>query len=242
MNGRGATGGQLLIGPLGPFDPGEDTHVLSRPDGRWLVSERATDAALRVSDANPSGKVQAWASPGSPFWSQLGVEVGRAELFSDGLLIAGVAPGEWLALTPGDGETLRTTLHGLGGDVGVVLVDRSAGLAAFRLSGSRSADVLRTLRVPSVVLDSLDDGMVSSAPIMGTRSTIVRDDLLPEELGDVVELDVPLIRSYLLVCDRSAAAALHADVLAAGASWGIEPEGFWSYRSYHRGRVISENV
>ncbi|MCC6437548.1 MAG: hypothetical protein IT196_21140 [Acidimicrobiales bacterium] len=252
---------QLLVGPLGPFEPDEDTHVVVREDGRWLVSERSTKAALRLSDANPCGTVAAFAAPSGHFATELGVEPGRAELFSDGLLIAGIAPGEWLALTPGTGAALAATLGGLAGGEEVVLVDRSGGLAVFRLTGASAGELLAELCDDVRSARSLADGAVLSSAVAGLRCTVVRDDLLPEELLagfdlggfgvlDLDELDAtggppgegpvdaeyeaPLVASYLLVCDRSLARELHTRVLTAGGPDGIEAEGFARYRSYHR--------
>ncbi len=234
---------QLLIGPLGPFEPDEDTHILQRDDGRWLVSERATNAPLRLTDANPSGKVQAWASPDSGFGAQLGVAPGRAELFSDGLLVAATAPGEWLALTPRTGAALQHNLRALAGADDIILVDRSAGLALFRLTGPQ-APALLAESCADLGGDELEDGHVLSSLVAGVRCTIVRDDLLPEELAAGFDVDpdgpaaaqgdAPLVPSYLLVCDRSLARALHAQLLDTGARHGIETEGFARYRSYHR--------
>lgn len=239
---------QLLVGPLGPFAPDEDTHVVARNDGRWLVSERTTRAVLRLSDANPCGAVGVWAPPDGAFASALGVETGRAELFSDGLLIAGLAAGEWLALTPGTGAALVPVLAAIAGGEDTVLIDRSAGLATFRLTGVGAGDLLAELCEDVRAGHAPADGGVVTSAVAGLRCTIVRDDLLPEELlagfdsdevvagTAVVDLDehAPLVASYLLVCDRSVARELHARILAAGAADGIEPEGYGRYRSYHQ--------
>ena len=42
-----------------------------------------------------------------------------------------------------------------------------------------------------------------------------------------------LVNSFLVLCDRSVARELHAQLLEAGAFEAIEPEGFARYRSYH---------
>lgn len=236
--------GQLLIGPLGPFPLHEDTHVLHRDDGRWLVSARATRSGLRLSDANPSTKLHIRAAPESRLAAALDVATGRAELFADGLLVAGIAPGEWLALAPGSRAALRGQLAGLAGEELVLLTDRSAGLAAFRLTGQESATVLAGLTEGHRAEDPPGDGSVASTALAGIRCVIVRDDLLPEDLagelladGGAVEApfdpDLALVISFLVLCDRSVARELHAQLLEAGAFEAIEPEGFARYRSYH---------
>lgn len=241
--------GQLLIGPLGPFPLHEDTHVLHRDDGRWLVSARATRSGLRLSDANPSTKLHIRAAPESRLAAALDVATGRAELFADGLLVAGIAPGEWLALAPGSRAALRGQLAGLAGEELVLLTDRSAGLAAFRLTGQESATVLAGLTEGHRDEDPPGDGSVVSTALAGIRCVIVRDDLLPEDLagellagelladGGAVEAPfdpaLALVNSFLVLCDRSVARELHAQLLEAGAFEAIEPEGFARYRSYH---------
>lgn len=239
---------QLLVGPLGPFDPDEDTHIVQRDDGRWLVSERATRAPLRLSDANPCGAVAAWAPSEGAFATDLGVDVGRAELFSDGLLIAGVAPGEWLALTPGSGEALVATLGAIAEGADAVVVDRSGGCAVFRLTGAGATELLAELCEDLRGGRAPGDGEVLTSAVAGLRCVVIRDDLLPEELlagfdaddlqdaATVVDVDedAPLVASYLLVCERSLARELHARVLDAGGADGIEAEGFGRYRTYHR--------
>lgn len=230
------TSAPLRIGPLGPLGPGEDTHVLLRPEGRWLVSARTVSAAcsLRLSDANPCGKVQVLAGPDSAFAADLGVAVGRAELFAAGVLVASTAPGEWLALAPSDGASLRALLHDLGAADDVIVVDRSAGLAALRLTGAAAVDVLCGVG-DGGTLAGLADGRVVRAPVAGVTCTVVRDDLWPEQLapdGAAVAADAPLVTSFLLVCDRSQARALHAALSAAGEGHGIEAEGYAGYRAY----------
>lgn len=241
--------GQLLIGPLGPFPLHEDTHVLHRDDGRWLVSARATRSGLRLSDANPSTKLHIRAAPESRLAAALDVATGRAELFADGLLVAGIAPGEWLALAPGSRAALRGQLAGLAGDELVLLTDRSAGLAAFRLTGQESVTVLAGLTEGHRAEDPPGDGSVVSTALAGIRCVIVRDDLLPEDLagedlagelladGGAAEAPfdpaLALVNSFLVLCDRSVARELHVQLLEAGAFEAIEPEGFARYRSYH---------
>lgn len=230
----------LRVGPLGPLAPGEDTHVLLRSDGRWLVSARTASpgSPLRLSDANPCGKVQVFGDPASSFASDLGVELGRAELFAEGLLIACPAPGEWLALAPSDGSALHALLHGLGAADDVVVVERSAGLAAFRLTGGCASDLLAGAGGGGAARLSpgLVDGGIRRAPIAGVHTTVIRDDLWPEQLAaDEREVapDAALVTSYLLVCDRSLARVLHAALLEVGGPLGIETEGYAGYRAYH---------
>ena len=152
------------------------------------------------------------------------------------LLVAGLAPGEWLALAPDGGPQLMENLRHLAGP-DPLIVDRSSGLAAFRLTGESATTVLCGLDDHHLAGFDLQDGAVLAATLATVRCIVVRDDLLPEELGTQPHPDWPevaLLTSFLILCDRSLAAALHSRLLEAGAFEGIEAEGHGGYRTYHR--------
>jgi sarcosine oxidase gamma subunit len=218
----------LLVGPLGPPDRSDGGTVVDHAGVRWLVSGRVASGPLRLSDANPSGKIQIRVAPDSELAARLGVGAGQAELFDDGTLLAGIAPGDWLALTPGDAAALAEQVAGLAGDDDrALIVDRSDGLALFRLTGEAAPLVLASCCDPVAAGGGLSDGAVLSAPIAGCRCHVVRDDV-PSPAGDHRGGPSP---SYLVVCDRSLAPVVHAALLAAGAGAGVEPEGFAAYRA-----------
>jgi len=215
----------VLVGPLGPPGLGEERAFVEHGGGRWLVSARSASGPLRLSDVNPSGKLQIRAAPDAGIAQRLGVPAGEAELFDDGTLLAGVAPGEWLALTPGDAVALAAQVTALA-DPGErpIIADRSEGLALFRLTGTAAAAVLAGC-CAAVEARPIASGGVLTAPVAGCRSHVVRDDLT--EVDDAG----PPLPSFLIVCDRSVAPAVHAALSAAGASAGIEAEGFAAYRA-----------
>ncbi len=233
VNGR--AGAVMRVGPLGS-PPESESQVLEGPGGPWLVSDRLANAPLRLSDANPCAKVVILAPPEGGFADILGVGPGRSELFADGLLVAGLSPGEWLALAPGSGGQLADKLRHLAGP-DPLIVDRSSGLAAFRLTGESATAVLCGLDDHHLAGFALDDGAVLTATMSTVRCVVIRDDLLPEQLAvrpQGVQPEVPLLVSFLLLCDRSLATELHERLLEAGAFDGIEAEGHGGYRAYHR--------
>jgi sarcosine oxidase gamma subunit len=216
----------VLVGPLGPPAPDEARAVVDHAGSAWLVSARSATGSLRLSDVNPSGKLQIRAAPDAAMAQRLGVAVGEAELFDDGTLLAGVAPGEWLALTPGDAMALAAQVAALA-DPGdrPVIADRSDGLALFRLTGAEAEAVLAEC-CTAVQARPVTPGTVLAAPVAGCRSHVVRDDL---PCADPVA--GPPVPSFLVVCDRSVAPAVRAALFAAGASAGLEAEGFAAYRA-----------
>lgn len=228
------TGAALRVGPLGA-PPDGTSQVMHGPGGPWLVSDRLAAAPLRLSDVNPCAKVVILAPPEGGFADILGVGPGRSELFSDGLLVAGLAAGEWLALAPGSGSQLADKLVQLAGP-GPLIVDRSSGLAAFRLTGESATTVLCGLDDHHLAGFELHDGAVLTATLSTVRCIVVRDDLLLEQLArrpPGVQPELPLLTSFLVLCDRSLAPELHTRLLEAGAFEGIEAEGHGGYRTYH---------
>lgn len=223
--------------------------------GGWLVGEEATDAELRLTDCSAEGKVVVLADPQGPMARHLGVGVGRAELFDDGLVVASVAPGEWLAFTPGPPAALVKQFAGLAASELVSVVDLTHGLAMARLSGTSAPSLLARLAGRAVGPGALADGQACAAPVAGARAVIVRDDLIGAELlayGAASEpsghppADAPdaapglgddgppeLVPSYLIAVDRSQGGALWDALLAAGAGDGLGVEGYLAYRRYH---------
>ena len=141
-----------------------------------------------------------------------------------------------MALAPDSGSQLMDKLRLLAGP-DPLIVDRSSGLAAFRLTGESATTVLCGLDDHHLAGFDLQDGAVFAATLATVRCIVVRDDLLPEELAvgpQHVPSEVPLLTSFLVLCDRSLALSFHARLLDAGAFEGIEAEGNGGYRAYHR--------
>lgn len=218
------------------LEPARSPHAVAVPtvtDDGWLLDAAVTDAALRLTDLSPEGKLLVRADPAGEFAFELGVETGRAELFDDGLLVASVAPGEWIALSPGPASTLAEGFAQLSPDELVTTVDLTHGLGLLRLSGEAAPAVLASLAGAAVSPAVLGDGDATATPVAGARAMIVRDDVLATELFGPSAPAGELVASYLLVCDRSQCAGVFERLIEAGDEWGIEPEGYPAYRRYH---------
>lgn len=240
----------LLPGPTGPAGPLSDDVVVI--DG-WLVSATPSPpgAPLRLTDLCPEGKLLIRAEFAGPFADELGVDVGRAELFDDGLLVASVAPGEWVALSPNRAPPLAAGFAQLSPEELVTTTDVTHGLGVMRLTGWAAPEVLAVVAGPAANPARLSDGDALAAPVAGARTMVVRDDLVASDVGieargnehpaatsgggpDGPGPDGPeLVPSFLLVCDRSQCAGLFERLLEAGRPWGIVAEGYAAYRSYH---------
>lgn len=225
----------------GPVADGPVRYDVETVMAGWRTSAAdAGEAELRLVDLAPLAKVSLHAAPAGPFATDLGVECGAVELFDDGLLVVGVAPGEWLALAPGASDTLVAQLEHLAGADDVAVVDLTHGLAAFRLLGRDSFTVLGRLVEGPVTGAGDRDGSATATLVDGVRTLLVRDDLLAQEVpGGHREATGPvpdagdLVSSVVLVCDRSQAIVLRRAILAAGADVDVVEEGYGAYRRYH---------
>jgi sarcosine oxidase gamma subunit len=212
----------LALGPVAAVGPLVVTDGVV-VDG-WVTSSTVADAPLRLTDCCPQAKLVVQADPAGPFAAEIGVEVGRAELFDDGLVVVSVAPGEWIALTSGDGATLAGQLEGLVPAERVTAVDMTHGLALFRLTGDDAGTAVTALGGPALRPATFTDGTATALALAGARVVVVRDDVVEAAWADD-DVDERLVPSYLVLCDRSQAAHLHEALLVAGERHGIEPEG-----------------
>jgi heterotetrameric sarcosine oxidase gamma subunit len=196
----------------------------------WVTSSAVAEAPLRLTDCCPEAKLVVQADPAGPFATEIGVEVGRAELFDDGLVVVSVAPGEWIALTSGDGATLAGQLEGLVPGERVTAVDLSHGLALFRLTGDDAAATVSALGGSALRPSAFSDGTATAMALAGARVVVVRDDLVEPGDPDDEEPEEQLVPSYLVLCDRSQGDHVHTSLLAAGERYGIETEGYLAVR------------
>jgi heterotetrameric sarcosine oxidase gamma subunit len=218
-----------------------------RPSGRgdvesagWMVDGRASSAPLRLVDCSSVTKFEVQADPAGALAGQLAVAVGHVELFEAGILGASPAPGEWDLFVPGATDGLLRLLEGAAREELVSVVDVTHGRALLRLSGAEAPRVLSSLCGLDLGPASFPTGRVTVAPVAGARTLVLRDDLFADEFGPVAggatrggpdgggDDDVP---SYLLCCDRSVGRWLTGQLLAAGAPFGLEEEGYLAHQA-----------
>jgi heterotetrameric sarcosine oxidase gamma subunit len=203
----------LARSPIAPAEPvGEH--------GGWEVSVRRSTAALTITDLTPLTKVAVRAPVDGAMQRALGVPFGRAARrageLSDGELVVGSGPGEWLVLASvGKAAQVRSRLAATAAATGefVSVVDLTHGRALVRLRGAASADLLA-----KVCAVDLSDAVTPKGAAF--RSSVAR------LVTDVVRDDVDGTRSYLLHCERSSGQYLHDALLDAGAEFGIDAAGF----------------
>jgi len=187
----------------------------------WEVSgRRASDAgggALTLTDCTPLTKVQLRAPVDGEVAASLGVPFGRAARDSDGTLVVGSGPGEWLLLAaPGQAGALEPTLEKAAAQApgeSVTWVDLTHGRALIRLYGQSAASVLA-----KVCGIDLSDGMTPDGAAFRTSVAALATDVIRD--------DVDGTPCYLLHCERSSGQYLFDAMLTAGAQFAIEIDGF----------------
>jgi heterotetrameric sarcosine oxidase gamma subunit len=145
----------------------------------------------------------------------LGTRFGRTARDSNGSLVVGSGPGEWLVLgEPGSQDKLlpRTrTLADETGEFGTV-IDLTHGRAMIRLTGADCAGLLA-----KVCGIELSDEVVPDGAALRTEVASL--------VTDVVRVDQDGVPSYLLHCERSSGQYLFDTLLDAGREFGIEIDG-----------------
>lgn len=187
----------------------------------WEVSGRRANVtgagALILTDCTPLTKVQLRAPVDGEFAALLGVPFGRAARDPDGALVVGSGPGEWLLLAaPGQAGALEPMLEEAAARASgesVTWVDLTHGRALFRLYGSPVARVLAKVCGIDWSDGITPDGAAFRTSVAALATDVIRDD----------EGGTP---SYLLHCERSSGQYLFDALLAAGAEFAIEIDGF----------------
>lgn len=180
--------------------------------GGWEVSGRHSTADLRITDCSPLNKCRVRAATDGRVARALGVGFGRARR-DDGVLVAGVAPEQWLLLAP-PGRDPAAVLDDVDRDGPLVTVlDVTHARTLLRLTGATAAAVLSTLCAIDLSDDVTPDGTVLATRLADIGAELIRDDAAGE-------------RSYLIGCDRSYGQYLLDALCGAGAEHGIDVDGF----------------
>jgi heterotetrameric sarcosine oxidase gamma subunit len=180
----------------------------------WEVTERSSEAALRLADLSPLAKVQVRAGEDGPLRAHLGVGFLQAAWDAHGVLVTGSGPGEWLLFGPvGSAADIAARLRSAEVDERVTVVDLTHGRALLRLTGGTARDLLA-----GVCAIDLDDRSVPDGSCLRTSVAKVVTDLVRDDRGGE--------RSYLLHCERSSGAYLASQLLEVGRLHGLDLEGF----------------
>jgi heterotetrameric sarcosine oxidase gamma subunit len=197
--------------PITPKEPLRSHHG-------WEVSGARSSAALRLADLTPLAKALVRAAPSSEAGRQLDCAFGSTRRDTDGSLMIGAGPDEWLVLSPaGVRAAVISNLEaaGEGAPDGklVTVIDMTHGSIVLRLAGADSHRVLEKLCAIDLSDAVTRNGSSFVSSVARLRCTVVRDDLGPE-------------RSYLIESDRSSGQYLFDAIRDAGAEFAIEVDGY----------------
>lgn len=184
--------------------------------GGWEVSQRRSDAALRLCDLSAMAKVLVKSDAHSTFATSHSTAFGSARTIDNGVLEVGCDPGAWL-LIGAAGSTAELLAMGNASASAssdyVTVIDVSHGRAMMRLTGADSFGLLSKL----CAID-LRDAITPNRSAFRSSVAKLVTDVIREDLADGT-------LSYLLHCERSSGQHLFNCVLDAGAEFGIDVEG-----------------
>jgi heterotetrameric sarcosine oxidase gamma subunit len=183
----------------------------------WEVSAIRAAGDLTLTDCTPLAKMLVRAPAGGMAAAELGVAFGRAARDSQGVLVVGSGPGEWLLLAPpgqaaGPMDRLEAMAARQDGET-VSVIDLTHGRALMRLTGPRAPGVLSAVCGIDLSEEITPDGAAFRAGVAAVATDVIRDD-------------VAGVRSYLLHCERSSGRYLFGALLSAGRDLGLEVDGF----------------
>jgi heterotetrameric sarcosine oxidase gamma subunit len=182
-----------------------------------MVSTVHSHAALRLADRTPLTKVLVKASPHGGVAAQLGVPFGRARRVTQGVLVIGSGPGEWLLLSPPQTFAVVAGRLEITDNDLVSVLDMTHGSALMRLSGITAHHVLAKVCAVDLCDEVTPSGATFRSSLAHVASDVIRYDV---STSDGLE------RSYLLQCERSSGQYLFDTLLDAGREFDIEVDGF----------------
>jgi heterotetrameric sarcosine oxidase gamma subunit len=184
--------------------------------GGWEVTDRTSDAALRLADLSPLAKVHVRASEDGPFAAAIGVGFLHAARDDQDVLVTGSGPGEWTLFGPiNTAADIVARIEAVDIDERVTIVDITHGRALVRLTGHAGRELLAQL----CAID-LDDLVTPNGSCL--RSSVAR------VVTDIIRDDRKGQPSYLLHCERSSGAYLASQLTEVGELHGLDIEGFTS--------------
>jgi len=180
----------------------------------WEVTDRTSDAALRLADLSPLAKVHVRASEDGPFADAIGVGFLHTARDENDVLVTGSGPGEWTLFgSIATAADIMARIADADVDERITIVDITHGRALVRLTGHASRELLAQL----CAID-LDDRATPNGSCL--RSSVAR------VVTDIVRDDRGGKPSYLLHCERSSGAYLASQLTEVGDLYDLDIEGF----------------
>jgi heterotetrameric sarcosine oxidase gamma subunit len=190
----------------------------------WSVSAKPSSSPLRLIDCTPCQKILLRTATSAAVARSLGVDRGCVKRRGSGVLMAGVGPEEWVVIGPPGAPLSSAIMQASNGATLSTVVDLTHARALIRIVGADSARVLSKLCGINFSDTTTPNDTALRTSIGRLVTEIVRNDLA--EPSAVATDPGGLVRSYLIMCERSAGQYLFDTLLDAGQEFGIDIEGF----------------
>jgi len=183
----------------------------------WAVNARSAGGDLTLTDVTPFAKIAVRGPVDGALPNLLGTSFGRtASGPSEGTLVVGSGPGEWLVLGPaGTQADLFAKVTELVGstDEFINVIDITHGRALVRVTGENGPALLEKV----CGIDFSDDFVPNGAALRSSVATVVTDLVRHDQNG---------VRSYMLHVERSSGQFLFDSLLEAGEEFGVSVDAF----------------
>lgn len=190
----------------------------------WSVSAKPSSSPLRLIDCTPCQKILLRTATSAAVARSLGVDRGRMKRRGSGVLVAGVGPEEWVMIGPPGAPLPSAIMQASDGATPSTVVDLTHARALIRIVGADSARVLSKLCGINFSDTTTPNDTALRTSVARLVTEIIRNDLAEPSLATIDPSG--LVRSYLIMCERSAGQYLFETLLDAGQVFGIEIEGF----------------
>jgi heterotetrameric sarcosine oxidase gamma subunit len=193
----------------------------------WSVSAKPSSSPLRLIDCTPCQKILLRAAASTAVARSLGVDRGHMkhmERDGFGVLVAGVGPEEWLMIGSPGGSLPSAITKTNDGATPSTVVDLTHARALIRIVGADSARVLSKL----CGINFSDTATPNDTALRTSVARLVTEIIRNDRAEPFAAATDPgeLVRSYLIMCERSAGQYLFDTLLDAGQEFGIDVEGF----------------
>jgi heterotetrameric sarcosine oxidase gamma subunit len=190
----------------------------------WSVSAKPSSSPLRLIDCTPCQKILLRAATGTALARSLDVDCGRVRRDGSRVLVAGIGPEEWVMIGPPGAPLTSAIMQTSDGATSSIVVDLTHARALIRIVGADSARVLSKLCGINFSDTTTPNDTALRTSVARLVTEIVRNDLA--EPSAAATDPSGFVRSYLIMCERSAGQYLFDTLLDAGQEFGIDIEGF----------------
>jgi heterotetrameric sarcosine oxidase gamma subunit len=204
----------------GPIAPSSPAVVIAG----WELSAKPSTSRLRLVDCSACDKILVRAGTSTALAQTIEAERNRIAHDQQNSIIAQMASDLWLIIDPPCASRFSQLAQGINESYADNVVDVTHAYAMIRIYGADSAKLMTKLCAIDFSEKTLANGSALRTSIAGLVSDLIRDDLAG---GFATTRDsADRIRSYVLLCERSAGKYLFDALLDAGSEFEIDVEGF----------------